>query len=246
MVESFRVGEVFAKSFKVLLANFIPFVAITALVQSPLIVYAVYHAQGMQSVDPARVESYSRTGDLIMRILEIFLTPIATGAVTFGTVQYLRGKTASVGECISVGISRLLPVLGVGLVAGLLTILGLIALVIPGFIVMCMLYVAVPAAVIERAGVDASVRRSAALTKGFRWRILGIILLVVLIQFAMGMAVAIAIPMSVETYLVSTLAILVVGIFAAAWQASAAAVSYYHLRSMKESIDIEQIAAVFD
>ena len=31
-----------------------------------------------------------------------------------------------------------------------------------------------------------------------------------------------------------------------AWNATAAALSYYHLRSLKESVGVEDVAAVFD
>lgn len=31
-----------------------------------------------------------------------------------------------------------------------------------------------------------------------------------------------------------------------AWGSSAACVAYYHLRSVKESVDVEEVASVFD
>ncbi len=46
-----------------------------------------------------------------------------------------------------------------------------------------MLYVAVPVCVIEKQGVIASLSRSRALTKGYRWQIFGLFLLVMVIGF---------------------------------------------------------------
>lgn len=247
MIQQFRLGAVFSQSLSVLFANFIPFLLITLLVNIPTFAYGIYWFNDLQSmvqaedVDVAIVNRTVLTGSVILGLLSIFVTPLATGAVTFGAFQYMRGQQASVGECISVGISKMLPVLGVALLAGLAMVGGFLLLIIPGFIVMCMLYVAVPAAVVEGVGVRAALGRSAFLTRGARWPIFGLIFIMGIIDNVLDKIVELA--LADMTYLI---VMLLVGVMVSAWQASAAAVSYYHLRSVKESVEIDDIASVFD
>ena len=56
----------------------------------------------------------------------------------------------------------------------------------------------------------------------------------------------IALLKDVESFLVYMLATVIASIILSAWSASASAVAYYDLRRAKESIDIEELAAVFD
>ena len=48
---------------------------------------------------------------------------------------------------------------------------------IPGLIIYTVLWLVVPVAVVERPGIVASLRRSSMLTKGYRWQIFGMVLI---------------------------------------------------------------------
>ena len=144
----------------------------------------------------------------------------------------------------------MLAVLGVAIVAGIILILGFIALIIPGFIVMTMFWVVVPVAVIERQGVGSSLSRSRFLTYGHRWAIFGI---VILLGLAQGLSQALAqtlllpsIPLRVQDLLPWLFGDLLITAFFAALAAVTVGVGYYLLRSEKEGADIKTIAAVFD
>ncbi len=236
MIKEFRVGELFGKSLSILFANFFPFMTITLIVQLPAILIDL-------SADPSQ---QFRSSDLWSTLLSLIMTPIATGAVTFGVFQELRGRHASFGSCMSVGFSRMLPVLGVAICVGLVTTLGFIFLIVPGLILTCMLWVAIPVAVVERVGVGGSLGRSQELTAGHRWPILGLLLLRFLVQFAAGVMIGFIVVMMPNAEMMITVGAQVVGVFVGAWHASVAAVSYYYLRSIKEMIDVDEIASVFD
>jgi hypothetical protein len=243
---NFGIGAVLGRSFTALVANFVPFAAISALVQIPVLLYSVYFALGLRDVTASQAESYGLQGGIILALLGLFLTPISTGALSFGVFQHLRGKPARIGECISVGVSRLLPVIGVAVATGILIALGFVALVIPGLIIICMLFVAVPAAVIEGMGVGASLGRSRALTKGHRGSIFAIVFVLGLLQKGTDKLLEVALLKDVDSFLTYMVATVGVSILLSAWSASASAVAYYDLRRAKESIDIEELAAVFD
>jgi hypothetical protein len=96
------------------------------------------------------------------------------------------------GAAISMGIRRLPTIFGVMCLLLILIVGGLIALVVPGVFAMAVTFVAIPASVSENTGVLESVKRSAQLTYGYRWKILGFISLLFigtqLIDFLVGLS----------------------------------------------------------
>jgi len=238
MDHKFTSGVILSQTFSIFFSNFAAFGLICLLILSPSLVVQAW--MGIQQFeDPARMPFLP----LLVLMLLSLLTPIATGALSFGVFQQVRGRRAGVAECLSVGFRRLLPVLGVGILAGLITGLGTLLCVVPGIIAATILAAAVPAAVIERPGVTGALSRSADLTKGYRWTVFGVIFGLGVLQFVANMAVGGLGALSVYVLLIGTA---VSTIIFTGLQATAPALIYYHLRKAKESIDVEEIAAVFD
>lgn len=76
-------------------------------------------------------------------------------------------------------LRRIVPFFGAGLIASLATGLGFLLLIVPGLWVMAALSL-VPAVVLVEDGGFGSLRRSLELTKGRRWPIVGLLVLVLL------------------------------------------------------------------
>ena len=106
-------------------------------------------------------------------------------------------------------------------------------------------FVIIPICMVERLGPWRSLTRSARLTQGHRWRIVGIILMVfvpALIIDGVINVTAMAVGGRMAQFGVS---LLWYAIFSAFF-AILVVVTYYELRSAKDGADIEQIATVFD
>jgi len=242
-MQPFNAGAVLSRSFSIWLKNLVPFTILTFLVYSPLILYTAVLLGGDLTLK--QIETWDRVESLLGGVLNL----VATAALTYGTFQQLRGRHAGIGESIGVGLKRLFPVLGVGILAGLCIIGGAILLIVPGIILACMLWVAVPVAVVEQPGVGASLKRSAELTKGSRWQVFGVILVLGVINWLIGYllysafikdATSIA---DVKTFMIVAL---LISIMLGALQAVASAVGYYDLRQSKEGVGIEELAKVFE
>jgi hypothetical protein len=98
---------------------------------------------------------------------------------------------------------------------------------------------------VERLGPWRSLTRSARLTQGHRWRLVGIILLV----FVPALIIDGVINVTVTAVGRNTAQLAVSLIWYAilsAFFAILVVVTYYELRSAKDGADIEQIATVFD
>ena len=174
------------------------------------------------------------------------LTQVTTAAVAYGAFQHLDGRAVSRGNCVSRGLSLVLPAIGVALLAGLITGIGFVLLVIPGVIAMVMLWVAIPAAVVERLGVIGSLKRSAELTRGYRWKVLGIVLIVMVIAYMSAFLFAGWLFFSPHGPVVHSIGLYVARAIYGVVTATVACVGYYYLRAAKEGVDIAEIAKVFD
>ena len=88
-------------------------------------------------------------GGMMLLMVLIF---VANGAIAYGVFQSLTGKTVTLGDCVRIGIQRLLPVIGVAIVTGFVVLIGYLMLFVPGIIFYVMFCTAVPVAVVDRPG----------------------------------------------------------------------------------------------
>jgi hypothetical protein len=241
-MQEFRIGDVLSRSFSIFFKNFVPFMLLTAIVYTPLIVMAVRASQGdvwggMEGEEDTIEGFVTNIGTLLLQL-------VASAAVMYGVIQQLRGQHANMGACLAMGVRRLLPVIGSGLLMILAIGLGFIALVIPGIIVYLILYVTIPVTVIERPGVFAALSRSSDLTKGYKGHIFLIVLLLWLLGFGLTWVAG-----NVQESLPSSVGLVVsltVNVFTGALGAVVSAVVYHDLRAIKEGVNVDDLVRVFE
>lgn len=236
----FNIGHVFNRTFSVFSRNLLPFCLVTFVASLPS---ALVDAAKMGAVAPGSAKAG------LMLILGGFgmmvLGAVSQAAILYGAFDDMRGRPVDLAESLKVGLRRFFPVLAVAIAVVVLAVLAGIALLFPAFIVMTMLFVSIPACVVERLGPIKSMGRSAQLTKGHRWKIFGLLFATIIVGLALqsmlgGLARATGGPM---------LGIIVLLLWNAVWnafQAILAVVTYHDLRVAKEGVDTDQIAAVFD
>jgi len=169
---------------------------------------------------------------------------IAQAMILYIAFQYLRGQPASLSDAAQKGLGRFFPLLGAVILFGLGVWVGLLLFIVPGFMLMARWFVAVPACVVEKLGPVASLTRSAALTKGYRWKIFGMFLLIWLASLIVGGLIGLLVGV-----LGPFMTLLANFVWTAIWAAyfnSVWVMIYHDLRVAKEGVDVGQIAAVFD
>ena len=177
-MQEFRVGNALSTAFSVWTKNLVPFALIMAILHAPLWLLQIFAGIDLTGGGEGAIAFI-----LVFAVIGLVLTMIATGAMAFGTYEQMRGRHASVGQCLQVGLKRLFPIIGVALLAGLCVGGAAMLFLIPGLIVYCMLWVAVPVVVVEKIGVTAALGRSAKLTAGNRWRVFGVVVVLGLINW---------------------------------------------------------------
>lgn len=247
MDNQFTIGRVLGTGFKIWLKNLPAFFLITVVIYVPLIVWGIIATTG----SPEQLVLFTRYAFLCDLLLGMF----TSAAITYGTVMELQGQHASLGASFATGLARFFPVLGVAFLSGLCMIGGFLLLVVPGLIVLCMLYVATPCAVLERPGVMGALRRSRELTHGYKLHILGLIILLGLMSSAVQHLLQTVFVkadmdapelMDLDAMKRHAYAQLVLNVVTGSLYAVMAAVSYYYLRREKEGTSAAELAQVFD
>jgi hypothetical protein len=242
----FRVGDVLNRTWRVFIGNIVFFLGITLLVYLAIFlplgaIGVLLFFAGMGGSDAWWLIA---AGIVLAVLLFIVLNTIGQAVLLFGTFQRLRGQPLRVGEALRRAFARFFPLVGVGILYTLGLAVGFLLLIVPAFFVFVMWLVAVPACVVEDHGPVASLSRSADLTKGYRWKVFGLVCALSLINGIGGQFFAIALGLAGEWasgvgsglwFVVST----------ALWNCALIMI-YHDLRAAKEGIDIEQIAAIFD
>ena len=236
----FGVGSVLGQTFSIYFANFLPFAVLAALALAPLYILEGYTSSLVAAQGKPSLTALSPV--FLVLAVSVICRYFATAVITYGVFQQMRGAETSIGDCLSRGLSSLLPILGLAIVQGIAIWLGLIVCIIPGLILSLRWAVSIPAAVTERGGISDAMNRSAFLTDGFRGDIFSVLFVLGLLEIGIILLVNLVSLKNHSLHLILTdlSSMLVVGL-----SATAAAVMYYRLRDVKESIDVDQIAAVF-
>jgi len=241
----FRVGRVLSVSFSMLMKHLVQFFLIGVISAAPIVLWGIFlvsNANSLQSPEAAMAQ-LSSIG--VVMVATLCIGAICQAVILYAAFQVMRGLPINLSEAIGVAIKRFIPLILVGICQWFILVVGMVLLVIPGVIFATMIAVAVPVCVVERLGPFASIGRSTNLTKGHRWKILGLYLayfvIVLLVSIVVGaVAGVIGIPW------LAVLTDAVIRAFTSAWLSLILVVTYHDLRAAKEGIGIDKIAAVFD
>jgi hypothetical protein len=164
--------------------------------------------------------------DLILMAAQAMLVAALTRVV----IRTLRKEPIDLGIVLKEAWGLILGVLAVALVTGFLIGVGYVCFVLPGVVLSVLWFVAIPVAVIERAGVGAAMSRSIALTKHSRWEIFAFVLLLFVLKWVFGFISGLVFGVVGLDNLVDG----VVDALFAAFLAIATIVIYFDLRAGKE------------
>ena len=247
--EGFRVGRVLSKSLTILMGNFPKYILFGAVIALPNLISGFIASAMPIPEQPVRPDQVFTTavivGSLASAFIWLVVFSVSQSAMIYGAFQDVRGRPFDIGASVRRGLSRFLPVIGAAICAVVLIGIGFFLLVVPGFMLLTMFFVIIPVCVVEGLGPLKSLGRSRQLTKGYRWRIFALYLIPgVIIGIAenvlarVGMSIAGAAGYGILAFLVTAVG--------GAYQAIVNIMTYHDLRAVKEGLDIEQLAAVFD
>lgn len=248
MNTTWSVGNILATGFRIWLRNLVPFLVITA------VFYALpfFWAWDLARAEPS-TENFERGVRALVAAayLTIPINIFVSATLTYGVIMELHGQRASFGACIATGLGRIFPAFAVGVLTWVCIIAACFLFLIPGLIVMCMLYVTTQIAVLERQGVFGAISRSSALTSGHKMQIFSVVLLMLAVSFVslMGLRQLVT-PGTTPQGVMDALTWLIYldfvhSVVMGSLNAVMASVMYYFLRADKEGTSSAELAAIF-
>jgi hypothetical protein len=258
--EAFDLGRVVSRTFGAVGRNFATFLVLAILlvgvpqfVMGWLTFPALSRLTTAGAANAAAIASYFTSPWLALTLITWPLMALFKAAVIHRVVADLNGRRSTIRECLSSGLPLVLPLMAINILYSLGAALGMILLIVPGFILAMTWIVAAPAEIIERTGVFAAFTRSGELTRGSRWSIFGLMfaysLVVGIVQQTITSVMALARNTNHLTPGLSLPSVLVLAVFGAATSTLATtgvAAIYYELRSIREGAAPGVLAEVFD
>ncbi len=185
-------------------------------------------------------------------LLNLLISALLQAALIHATVSDLNGRKVVLGDCLATAIRNVLPLIGISIASSVASAFGLFLFVVPGLILALSLCVAAPVQVVEGHGVFSAMGRSGDLTRNHRGAILLLFILFgvlwIVLQGGLGVidrlidVAAPAVADAAERLVIAPLMEAVAALIGAAGIASI----YFELRTIKEDVGIEALAAAFD
>jgi uncharacterized membrane protein len=236
------VGEIIDQSLKIYRRNFGTLILIT------LVANALPTALGVYIVTAGGVQENQVLwfGNVI---LSLVAGALASAATVFLVSESYLGRTIGAGEAFARAAKYIGPLIVLSFGVGIAVFLGLLALIVGAFVVMSGLMVSTQAMVLEDLGAGAAMSRSWSLTKGFKGKIFGLVVLVGILIALPSIVVgfftapsqadltdleALRRKLVIATVIQQLVTIVVYPILY-----SAMTVAYYDLRIRKEGFDLE-------
>jgi len=246
--QRFEIARVLTRMSGVLARNF-PVFGLLALLLSglPSLVLAVAERGMLAGLGTEAIGSFG-----LGWLLTLLINALLQAALIHGTVSDLNGRPASLGDCLNTAFRHVLPLIGVSIATTVAVVVGLFLFVVPGVILALALCVSAPVRVVEGLGVFASLGRSGDLTRNHRGALLllfvfygvGFLVLEALVG-AVAMAAMFSLPGGASRGSELVVAPLLQTIGALVGAAGVASI-YFELRTVKEGVGVEALAAAFD
>lgn len=249
----FEIGAVISRAFETIGANIVLFCGLALVLAGlPQFVLGYWRVLSFDAQASLIDSSYFMSTSYLGMMATTWLVSIVTGAIlqaslTRATVMHLSGEVPQFGQCLAVGISMILPMIGIGLLSGIGIGIGLMLLLVPGIILWLVWAVVTPAYVQEKIGVFEAFGRSAELTSGARWRIFLTMVIVIVLLWVLSIpvnfltAAMIATGSGFLTAFITAATGALSSMILVAMQASI----YVELRQLKEGIAPSDLEAIF-
>lgn len=228
------IGGVLSRTFSVLKQNSAVFIGLAILATTPSIL--------AEFLLPASNIMGRGWAQVISGIFGLMVK----GAIAYATFHVFKGNRVYFSESINRGMSRIVLLFLTSLLMSIGVGLASILFLIPGLILLCCWAVAIQVCAVEQLGPIKSIRRSADLTKGYRWQIFALLLIVnvgtILATFGLVYLLFEITKSDPASTILTTLIIAIPEAFSYVMYA----IVYYDLRSIKEGITLGGLVSVFE
>lgn len=254
-------GEVLDRTFTIYRENFLLFAGIAALPNLVMLLFRfgmlVFMREGATGKTPSLATPGMVGGIILGGLASAALLMVLIGITQAATVSAVSdlflGRETSVRDAYDKSKGKILAVIGIMILSGLATGVGLLLLIIPGIYIACRLAISVPASVVEQESPVASMERSMELTNGYAGQMFLLLLLVMVLTYVVAIVLQfpvmfftitaamakhqVSLGVAAYSYVAEFVSQVIVGPVGTI----SAALMYYNLRVRKEGFDIQHL-----
>ena len=194
----------------------------------------------------ARALELQSLAALLLLLVTLTLAPLQQAASILFVASSFTGEKSTIGSSLRVAARKFFSLLGLSFALTLVFTVGILLLVVPGIMFFTWFYVAAPLMVIEDLSVRDAMGRSRELSSGWRWSILGFLIVTTLLVAAVNGAIDAVLTAAVGDGLGSILVSYVFGVALSTISVVAPVVYYFQLRVVKEALDVESLSSLVD
>lgn len=163
-----NISSILRRTFSTLFEHPVIFLSLAVISVLPTLGLQIY----VRGLAPGNIS----LGTICLLILfSLLLGTICMAAMSYSAYQAADEMPFSLWESLSASLGKIFSLIGLAILAAIAITVGFMVLIVPGIIICCMVAVSVPVCVLEDLGPLSSLNRSAELTKGNRWNILGLL-----------------------------------------------------------------------
>lgn len=246
------VGAIIGESFSILFGHFVQ-VIIIGFVPTLIGFLISGLLTGFNVALGLEAQDFSGPGSAVASVFSIVINMVVYSITTALLVQLAYDAKLSrpirivryLGPAISVVVPLAIMTIAVTILVGI----GFMLLIVPGLWVYAVFAVIAPVIVIERVGFGA-MGRSRLLTKEYRWPIVGALILALILSMIISFVALFAVGIIASFGSIGLVlgVILFAGLstLGAGYMSILLALVYARLREIKEGVNVDQIASVFD
>jgi hypothetical protein len=183
-IGALSVGDILDRGVKLLFDRLGTFYLINLIVMAPLLVVQLVLPLLLVGAPPSSQLVILLGGALLAVVPSVFLAPIGTAAIIHVIAEDFVERRAGVWAALAVGFRHFWALLLASVIYALLVIGGFVLCIVPGIVLMVLFGFYAQIIVVEKSSATDAFYRSLQLTTGFRGRVLGIYLLLVLLMIA--------------------------------------------------------------
>ncbi|CAK7072479.1 MAG: hypothetical protein DELT_01944 [Desulfovibrio sp.] len=228
---SLDIGSIIGRTFTVLMKNPVVFFGLPLVTMIPSAIFIVVLPE---------------SAGVATNIVETIFNFIVQGAIAYAVYQALQDKVMNMNDALSSIVPVIGPLVSTAIISSLGILLGLLLLIVPGLILLCVWAVVVPACVVEKLGAMESLKRSAFLTKGHRWPLFALALMTVLFMLLVAGGVSLLVTFLTANETLGALVGTLLSFVPMAFSCVLYAIVYYDLRVLKEGVSLSSLTNVFD
>jgi uncharacterized membrane protein len=129
---------------------------------------------------------------LVTIAIGIVISAVTQGALVRATLGHSEGRESTLVESAGAGLVVIVPLFLTSLLAALGIALASLLLIVPGVMLYCTWVVAAPVVVAERLWPMAALERSRELTRGARWKVFALLLILMVGYWVLSAVIGVA------------------------------------------------------